>query len=399
MSVVLPSQGLRRARHAVSAAFFVNGFAVGHWAPKIPVLVERLGISEAVLGRMIILFGAGATAALLAGAWCVSRFGAATVVRWTSLMLVPALTLVTITPTVLTTALAMLWFGMFLGAMDNAMNANGVEVELKLARPVMSSYHGFWSLGGVAGGLTGGAMIVWLGEMGHALAVGAIMLAIVVWAWPGYLPDSDPAPMPDSQDEILPAHDKRMRPAISLASLHVLGLVTLVCFAPEGTVIDWSGLYLSDELGAPLFISGYAFAAFSATMAAMRLTGDRIRARLGDRPCFVASGLVAAFGLTVAGLANGVALACFGFFVAGLGMANMVPILFSTAGRFEGVRRASAIAMITFYGYAGLLFVPAFVGMIAERYSLSVVFAGWGVIVVCVALGGFAMPGLTGRKR
>ena len=383
---------LRLARLAVFAAFFVNGFMMGHWATKIPVLVERLGISEAVFGRLIVLFGIGAVVALIGGALMVTRFGSVVVMRWTSILLAPSLVLLTLAPSVPTAALALLWFGMFLGAMDNAMNANGIGVERALGRPAMSSFHGFWSLGGMAGGLTGGAMIAALGEMGHALVVGAVSLAVALWAFGHYRPD-DPAVHGDGGE----ARVLGVRRLPRSPGIYVLGVLTLLAFAPEGTVIDWSALYLREELEAPLIVSGYAFAAFSATMAAMRLFGDGLRARLGDRPMFAASAALAATGLAIAGTAAGFAMACLGFFVAGIGMANMVPILFSAAGNYRSLPPAVAIAVITTFGYAGLLFVPALVGAVAEALSLAVVFAGWSAIVLAVGVTCMFLPWLPGR--
>ena len=381
---------LRLARFAVFAAFFINGFMIGQWATKIPVFVERLGITEIVLGRLIILFGIGAVIALIAGAWMVTRTGSVAIVRWTTVLLSPSLILLTLAPDVWTAALALLWLGVFLGAMDNAMNANGVGVETALATPTMSAFHGFWSLGGVAGGLTGGALIAALGEMGHALVVFAVTLAVAIWAWPHYRPD-DIKPQDDAQA----APARRGLPRSP--GIYLLGIITLLAFAPEGTVIDWSALYLKDELGAPLAVSGYAFAAFSATMATMRFFGDRLRARFGDRTTFLISGLIAASGLAVAAAAPSFLVACIGFFIAGIGMANMVPILFSTAGHYPGMQPAVAIAVITTFGYAGLLFVPALVGVVAEAYSLAHVFGGWAVIVFAVGAGGLVLPHLTSR--
>lgn len=387
--------GLDIARWAVCAAFFANGFTVGHWAPKIPVLVERLGISEALLGKMIILFGVGALIALIGGAVLVNRYGSRTMMRVTSLMLAPSLVLLTITPSVMTTTLAMLWLGMFLGAMDNAMNANGVAVEVALGRPVMSSYHGFWSLGGVAGGLTGGAMIAWLGELGHAVAVCLITLAIILWAWPRYMSDREEDRPPAA--EAVTSGMAKTGGIPRAPGIYLFGIMTMLAFAPEGTVIDWSALYLKDELGAPLLISGYAFAAFSMTMAAMRLTGDRIRTRFGDRPVLISSCVVAALGLFVAGQADSFLGACAGFFIAGLGMANTVPVLFSVAGRYPGIKPASAIAVITAFGYGGLLFIPAFVGFVAEHWSLGLVFTGWAAILLGMGVASLVLPHVQGR--
>ncbi|MEM1375938.1 MAG: MFS transporter [Pseudomonadota bacterium] len=383
---------LRSARWAVSAAFFLNGMMIGHWAPKIPVMVERLGISEATLGKMIILLGLGALIALIAGAWLVTRFGSPNIVRWTSVMVAPALVLMTVTPDVFTTALGMLWLGVFLGGMDNAMNANAVGVEAALKKPVMSSSHGFWSLGGVFGGLTGGAIIAIAGELGHAVFVMVLALAFAVWAWPRYLPDDPSFTRTNSADA-----DERPRVILPKSlGIYILGVVTLLAFAPEGTVIDWSALYLKDELGAPLVVSGYAVAAFSATMALMRFRGDGMRTKFGDRRTLIVSCVLSALGLYVAGLAGSVLVACVGFLIAGLGMANIVPILFSAAGRYRAVAPAVGIAIVTAFGYAGLLFIPAFVGLIAEQYSIGLVFSVWAAIVAVVAGCSWFLPGIDG---
>jgi MFS family permease len=391
------SEILRRARWAVSAAFFANGFTVGHWAPKIPVMVERLGISQPTLGKMIILFGVGALIALIAGAIATTRFGSRPVLRWTSLFLAPSLVLLTLAPTAWTAALTMLWLGMFLGAMDNAMNANGVVVETALSKPVMSSYHGFWSLGGVVGGLTGGAIIALLGEFGHAVVVSIATLAIVLIAWPRYMDDPERANLAASDAPLLPAGRFGNMPRSP--GIYVLGIIMLLAFAPEGTVVDWSALYLKNEQGAPILVSGYAFAAFSTTMAATRFLGDGIRAKLGDRLTYGSGAFVAAIGLLIAGASDHFITVCIGFFISGLGMANMVPVLFSSAGRYPGVKPAIGIAVATVFGYGGLLFVPALVGELAELYSLSAVFIGWGVILIGLAALGFILPGLSGRSR
>ncbi|WP_421856500.1 MFS transporter [Oricola sp.] len=391
-ATVVGPDTLRRARRAVSAAFFANGFTIGHWAPKIPVMTERLAVSESTFGLMIVLFGLGALLALVAAAVASTRFGSRPVLRWTSLLLTPSLVVLTFAPTPLTAALVMLWLGMFLGAMDNAMNANGVTVEVALAKPVMSSYHGFWSLGGVVGGLSGGAMIVWLGEFGHSLVVSLITLAIVVAAWPFFMDDREHPPEGD-------AGTRRMAELPRRPGIYILGIATMLAFASEGTVIDWSALFLKNEQSAPIVVSGYAFAAFSATMALMRFLGDGLRVQLGDRLTYVSGAVVAAIGLAIAGMSTSFIVACSGFLIAGLGMANLVPVLFSAAGRYPGIKPAIGIAVVTTFGYGGLLFIPALVGLVAEHLSLATVFVGWGLIVFVLAGLGFIFPGLGRRPR
>ncbi|MDZ7822896.1 MAG: MFS transporter [Ahrensia sp.] len=309
---------LRRAKISVNAAFFANGLNVGHWAPKIPVMVERLGISEAALGQLIILFGVGALVALIGGAWLVTKIGSVLVIRWTSILLAPSLVLITLAPSVFVTALCLIWLGIFLGAMDNAMNANGVAVEVALDRPVMSSYHAWWSVGGVVGGLTGGALIVWFGELGHAVIVMLITLMVALWAWPGYMPDDNMDAKFEAEREIAEVKSGSFGLPKSVG-IYILGVVTMLSFAPEGTIIDWSALYLKNELASPLIVSGYAVAAFSATMALMRFAGDGIRSHFGDRKTFIVSAAVAALGMLIGGVANDFYTACFGFLSRGFG--------------------------------------------------------------------------------
>lgn len=398
VSIQFSKETVLQARWAVNAAFFANGLMIGHWAPKIPVMVARLGISEGMLGQLIVVFGLGALVALIVGAWLVTKYGSVLVVRWSWLLLSASFVFLSLTPTVFSTGIALIWFGMFLGAMDNAMNANGVAVEVALERPVMSSYHGFWSLGGLVGGLTGGAMIVWFGEMGHALIVSAIVLGLMIYAWPRLMSDENLDSNFEASQSMDTGAPKRKTRIPRSFGIYFLGIIAMLSFAPEGTIIDWSALYLLRELDAPLIVSGYAVAAFSFTMAFMRFLGDGVRARFGDRHTFIVSAAISSVGLMLAGYADGFYLACLGFFITGLGMANIVPVLFSAAGKYPGVRPAVGIAIITALGYAGLLFIPAFVGLVAERYSIGIVYTGWAFIVLVVAVLGFVLPHIDNKK-
>ena len=140
----------------MAASFFANGFVTGSWAPQIPVFLTRLDISKFTLGLLILLFGAGAVGAMT---WCghlISRHGSRNVVRWFGLAAAFGLLLVALAPNVPVAAATMVIFGGLVGGMDVAMNANAVAVERRLSRAIMSSSHGFWSLGGFAGGALGG---------------------------------------------------------------------------------------------------------------------------------------------------------------------------------------------------------------------------------------------------
>jgi MFS family permease len=155
---------------------------------------------------------------------------------------------------------------------------------------------------------------------------------------------------------------------------------------PEGTVLDWGALYLRNELGASTELSGFGFAAFSATMATMRFAGDHVRDLLGAKRTLRICTVTALVGLVLAGLAPNAVLAILGFAVAGIGISNMVPIAFSAAGNMPGLRPGIGLAVATTMGYSGMLFAPSLIGFIAEHSGFAVIFTFIPVLFMVVLL-------------
>jgi MFS family permease len=169
------------------------------------------------------------------------------------------------------------------------------------------------------------------------------------------------------------------------AGIYILGVCAFLSFVPEGSILDWSALYLAKDHQAPVAIAGYAFAAFSGTMALMRFLGDGLRDRFGDGRTFFVSALVASAGFAIAGLSSELATVIAGFLVCGLGLANMVPIVFSAAGRFPGIEPAIGIGIATAFGYSGALTAPAVLGIVAEHFGLAIIFAAFSVVLLATA--------------
>lgn len=360
------------ARRAVAAAFFVNGFLVGSWAPQIPQLMQRLALTETVLGILILAFGLGAVIAMPLAGMAMARRGSRVVMRLCGFLACIALPVVVVAPGIVPAAVMLVAFGALLGGMDVAMNANAVAVEKRLGRAIMSSSHGFWSLGGFAGGGIGSFAIASYGAVPHAMA--AALAAFVVWAIAArFVAGGDrQEPGADGHRFSLPR-----QPAI-----YFVGLIALCAMIPEGAILDWAAVYLQQERGAGIATAGLAFAAFSATMAVMRFTGDHIRNRLGAVMTLRISGLVAAVGLLVAGLAPMPELAIAAFAFTGLGIANMVPIAFSAAGNQPGLSAATGMATATTMGYSGILLAPSIIGFIAERTGFSAIFIALSAFLV-----------------
>jgi MFS family permease len=383
LSDVLVLKGaMPRERAAVSALFLANGYVVGNWAPKIPAFKDALGIDEATLGLMILAFGVGSLVTMpLVGA-VIAREGSRRVSIATGFALAPVLLVLTLMPGPWAAAAALVALGGLVGGMDVAMNANAVAVERRMGRAIMSSCHAWWSVGALIGAATGGVLIGRFGPLGHSLAVFAVALGLVAAAAGAVLADR-PAPAGTSAG-------KRERSLPSLLAL-LVGMMALFSMIPEGAILDWSALYLRQELGASVEAAGFAFAAFSATMALMRFSGDLIRDRLGAVLTLRLSTLFAGAGLLVSAFAPSVPVAAAGFALAGLGIANMVPIAFSAAGNLPGLAAGVGISAVSFMGYSGLLFAPSLIGFIAEHTGLGAIFVGLPLLYIMVlALSGLA---------
>lgn len=364
-----------KTRLAVSLLFLMNGFITGSWAPKIPEFKERLAIGEGTLGLLILVFGAGSLVLMPIAGSFIARLGSRQVVRVTAVILSPLLLLLTLTPDVWSAAAAMFLFGGFVGAMDVAMNANAVAVEKSMRRAIMSSCHAYWSLGGLLGAALGGPLMAAFGIVPHVVFVTIASLAVLFLAWPIMLADR-----PQAEGEKQPLR----LPATLLPWL--IGVMALFSMVPEGTVLDWSALYLRNELGASIEQSGFAFAAFSATMAIMRFAGDLVRDRFGAVRTLRVSTLTALVGLVGAGLAPNATVAILGFAVAGIGISNMVPIAFSAAGNMPGLQPGIGLSVATTMGYSGMLFAPSAIGFIAEHSGFSVIFASAPLLFAAVLL-------------
>lgn len=363
------------ARWAAAAMFAANGFVMGAWAPQIPLLLPRLGIDKVGLGLLILVLGIGAVGAMLFSGRLIARYGSRRILTLFAALLAPALPLVVAAPSVAAAAVTMAFLGAVVGTMDVSMNANAVEVERRLGRAVMSSMHGFWSLAGFAGASLGGKMIDRFGALPHALAVGVVVAFAVVVSAPR-LWSEPPAPVePGRRERLLPRD----------FALWVIGAMALFSMVPEGAVMDWGALYLKTDFSASTTESGLAFACFAGAMATFRFAGDRIRNRFGAVRTLRVSALVAAAGMLGAAVSPNLPMTLFSFTLCGLGVANMVPILFSAAGNHPGLPAGTAVGIVTMVGYAGILVAPASIGWAAQHFGFRVTFSVLALLLIVVS--------------
>ncbi|MFI0842668.1 MFS transporter [Mesorhizobium sp. IMUNJ 23232] len=368
----------QRHRWAVAALFFMNGFLSGSWAPQIPVFLTRLGISEFTLGLLILLFGVGAVTAMPWSGYLMSRHGSQKVVRGFGIVAAFGLLGVALAPNVPLAAIAMFLFGGLIGGMDVAMNANAVAVERYMSRAIMSSSHAFWSLGGFFGGGAGGLIIQNYGHLTHAIGVTLIALVVLALCYRHVIADKAPA-----------THEHHKFSLPKSPTVYLVGLMALFSMIPEGAVLDWAALYLQQERGADLATAGFAFGLFAGAMALMRFLGDAVRNRFGAVNTLRISSLIAAAGMLIAGLSSHPWLVIAAFALAGIGIANVVPIIFSAGGNQPGMASTTGMSVVTTMGYSGILLAPSAIGFTAEHTGgFSMIFVALSGLLVVVFLMG-----------
>ncbi len=365
-------------RWAVATLFLANGMIMGGWSAQIPLLLPRREILEGTVGLIILAVGSGAVGAMLFAGRLINRFGSRGMALTFGVLSAPALPLLILAPHLWMTFPLAAYLGAVTGCMDVSMNANSVAVERRLGRAIMSSSHGFWSVGGAIGAIAGAWVIhTWGAEM-HVVLVGAASAVLVILASGFMLHDPPHAPEPQADGRRASLFPRTALP-------YVLGAMALFSMIPEGAVMDWAAIYVNKQLQAPLSVAQLGFSAFSLSMAGMRFLGDRVRDRFGAVRTLQISGLTGAIGLAIAAGAPTDWLAIAGFFVAGLGVANMVPIVFSAAGNQSGLTPGAGIAIATMMGYCGILVAPASIGFIAQNAGFRLTFGTLALLYLVIA--------------
>jgi MFS family permease len=369
-------------RFATLSVFLANGLGIGAWAAAIPRIKADLALSDAGLSLALLAFAAGGMTAMpLMGLFAHRlRSGPASIVA--GFAFAAAIAWIGFARSLEILSVAAFLAGMTSGAVDVAMNANATEVERRWGRPIMSSFHAAYSLGGAAGAVLG----AWLGGVGTVWGlVGPALLSslLVACAVPFLGREGS-----NFGGSALAAPSRRLLPLAALA---------FVLMAAEGAVGDWSGTYLARS-GVETGATAAAYAAFSLLMILGRVIGDRIVGAAGPRATVGLGALVAGVGLAISAAWPGLAGGVVGFGLVGAGLANVVPVLFSVAGR-TGSSAAVGIASAATSGYAGLLMGPVIIGAVASVTSLRSAIVMLAGVALIAALFASSKAGGLARER
>ena len=365
----------RAARTAVTAAFLANGVALASWIARIPDVRAGLGLGDATLGLVLLGLAVGTILALPIAGGAVARVGSRAVTLTGATVLVVVLPLIGLAPDAPTLALTLAGLGAGLSTMDVGMNAQGVGVERTYGRSVMVGLHAAWSVGSLLGALL--ATLAVRADVPvevHLTAIAAVV-AVTVAGAARWLRVRDRAT----------AGTSAPRFAIPRGALLPIALICFASAVGEGTASDWSGIHLADVVRVPESRVTWGYVAFTAAMTVARLLGDRVTRRVGAATVVRTGGAIAAVGFVLVATVPLLPVALLGFALAGVGLASIVPLTFSAAGR---VARSpgEGVAAVATVGYGGFLAAPPLIGALAEAFDLRVPLFLIGVVVLGLTL-------------
>jgi MFS family permease len=365
------SAGRRFQRYAIPCLFVLLGMVYASWTARIPSIRDALHLNPATLGAVLLCGGIGSVLSFPLAAWLNAHYGARRSALYAGVGLLIALPCLGFAPNLPSLLLAMAIVGIGSGCFDVAINALGAAAEQRAGRSIMSLLHAWFCVGTFCGALLAGAIAgVGVAPGWHLLAL-ALLLAALLHRCYRNLPN-DRVPRLRGERWFVIPH----------GSLLMLGMIAFCGAIVEGSMAEWSGVYLKDAFGAGNGIAPLAFAGFTGMMLLARLIGDRLKEYAGARRVVGFGALLAAVGIFVAVGAGAVMPAIAGFTLAGAGVAMVFPFVFSAAGRHG----ATALAGVATLGYSGGLIGPPALGFLAQGWGLHAALGFVGILCVGVAL-------------
>ncbi|KGO91345.1 MFS transporter [Flavobacterium subsaxonicum] len=372
---------LNRMRLAVSLFYFSMGLTFATWASRIPDIKSTLHLTEADLGTVLFAIPCGQLLMMPFSARIVVRYGSSKTVVAGIIMYIAAMVTLGLGTEIWHLMLSLFFFGVFSNFTNISVNTQGLLTEGIFRKPIMSSFHGAWSLAGFTGALIGLLMMnIGLPPRIHFAVVAVLLYVVIAFNYRQLVktkPAKPQAAEADRKRSLIP----KLNPA--LAWLGVIGFCSMVS---EGIMFDWSGVYFKDVVKAPesLVILGYT--SFMIMMASGRFIGDKVTARFGRKRVLQVSGVLISGGMYLAVFLPYVIPAAIGFMLVGLGVSTVVPGVYSLAGRTPGIEPSKALTAVSSVSFLGFLIGPPVIGYVAHAVGLKMSFALIGIFGVGIAL-------------
>lgn len=363
---------LKWQQYAVRAIFFFSGFGGATWAPLVPIVKQGLSVSDDIMGMLLLCIGIGSFLSMPFSSSLARKYGCRKVITIASIIFIVILLAITQVNSVYQLVPLLLVFGSAMGLIDVVMNINAVFVEQASGRSIMSNFHAMWSIGCFVGASIFG---IWLSLglsplMATIIAV-LIMLALLSFCYGKLLPYG--AKEDEKESTLL---------AIPKGIIIFFSIIIGISFLTEGAVMDWSGIYITEVHGMDIALAGTGYSIYSVAMFLTRITGDYAVNRFGKK-IMVAGGLFLSFiGFMLLVFASWEPLIFSAFFLMGIGLANVVPVIYSLAGNQTDMPSGQALAAMGTFGYLGMLCGPAAIGYISNATSLNWAFGVLAVLII-----------------
>jgi len=365
---------------ALAMLFLADGAGFGTWAAHVPVFKQVLNIENGSLTFVLISVIVGAIISMPVTGQLTARYGSRRVIRIVAITYVLMIGLLAQASSFLLLVLFAGLFGAAKGAFDISVNAQAMAVEEHYQRSSMSFFQGCWSAGGLLGAGAAGLMLQHQGTIRGNLSLTAGLLALCALASLPLLVDETVKPR---------AASKFVWPSRALLRIAILASFGLLA---EGAIADWASVYLHSYIGVALPLAAAGYAAYAIAMATARFSGDWLAVHFSGKNILHGSGLLIAAGLSCTLLSHSWWPAVIGLMLAGIGVANIVPVIWSVAGRDTRMGAGPAISATATIGYCGFLTGPPIIGSLAVIVGLR---TAMGVIVlagIIVAAGPIFFP-------
>jgi len=386
----------------VTAVFVVHGLLFASWTAHIPDVKAHLGLTDGTLGFALLGAPVGSVLAMVAASWLLPRVGSRRVVQVALIGYCAAGPLVGLTGSLAALFAALFAWGAFQGTLDVAMNTQGIAVERTGRRNLMSGLHGSWSIGAFAGaGIGALAVAAGITLSLQLLVMGTIALLVAGLLTTRMLPAAAEHPANANANASAANPDADLRPRVKVSrwsgGMVLLGAIAFASMLCEGAIADWGAVYLSGPLHASGVVPGLGYTAFSLAMVTVRLSGNRLLTRFRAERLLPALAAVATLGFAGALVIASPPAALVGFCCLGVGLASVVPAVFSAAGRIPGLPAGTAVATASACGWAGFVCGPPVIGRLASWASLPVALGLLPLLTAFVVVGTLSSGAL--RKR
>jgi MFS family permease len=380
----------RRARVAVAGAYLVQGLCFAAVLTQVPALKQRFGFTDGELALILLAVPVVAGGGSLLAGVLAPRLGSRPVLRVAALGVCGAMVGIGLASSRFALIIAVALLGLVLGAVDATMNMQGVAVQRWYGRSILASFHGVWSLAGIAGALATAAAdrldLPLAAALGIVAGTGA---AISLTVGPFLLTmaeerSAEPAPEPAPEPAAEPAVETA--PAIPWRPILLIGAAVMVMYIAESATSNWSAVYLRDELHAGRGIPALGLAAYLTCQVLGRVRADRVVQRFGPVRTVAAGGLVGMVGMALVAAAPAPWVGIAGFAIVGAGLCVVVPLSFTAAGALDPTGSGVAIARVNLFNYAGFVVGAALIGAVAEAAGRRWAFAVPAVLVVLIVV-------------